>query len=85
VLSVDATDIRAASSPHEDILSPVNAYYEVVAWRPRFSGPIEQIGGLTFTVDGKVLLWRMDPLTQTASCRCSRREQVAGRRSSRRR
>ncbi|MBP8098288.1 MAG: M61 family metallopeptidase [Arenimonas sp.] len=67
VVSVDATDIaRRIFTVHEEI--PVSAgelrlYYP--KWLPGGhdpSGPIEQIGGLTFTVDGKVLPWRRDPL-----------------------
>jgi len=67
VLSVDASDIaRRIFTVHEEI--PVSAgelrlYYP--KWLPGGhdpSGPIEQIGGLTFTVDGKVLPWRRDPL-----------------------
>jgi predicted metalloprotease with PDZ domain len=66
-LSVDATDIaHRIFSVHEEV--PVSAgelrlYYP--KWLPGNhdpSGPIDQVGGLTFTVDGKVLPWRRDPL-----------------------
>ncbi len=64
---MDATDIaRRIFTVHQEI--PVSAgelrlYYP--KWLPGGhdpSGPIEQIGGLVFTVDGKVLPWRRDPL-----------------------
>jgi len=67
VLSVDATDIaRRIFTVHQEIpvvAGELRLYYP--EWLPGGhdpSGPIEQIGGLTFTVDGKVLPWRRDPL-----------------------
>ena len=66
-LSVDVTDIaRRIFTVHEEI--PVSAgslrlYYP--QWLPGNHGPrgpVDQIGGLTFTVDGKVLPWHRDPL-----------------------
>ena len=67
VLSVDATDLRhRIFSVHEEI--PVTAgsariYYP--QWLPGNHGPrgpIDQLGGLTFSVGGTVLPWRRDPL-----------------------
>lgn len=67
VLSVDATDIaRRIFTVHQEIpvvAGELRLYYP--KWLPGGhdpGGPIEQIGGLVFTVDGKVLPWRRDPL-----------------------
>jgi len=66
-LTVDATDIaHRIFSVHEEIpvsAGPLRLYYP--QWLPGGHGPygkIEQIGGLTFTVAGKQLPWRRDPL-----------------------
>jgi predicted metalloprotease with PDZ domain len=66
-LSVDATDIaRRIFSVHEQIpvsAGPLRLYYP--EWLPGGHGPygkVEQIGGIVFTVAGKQLPWRRDPL-----------------------
>jgi predicted metalloprotease with PDZ domain len=67
VLSVDATDIaHRIFSVHEEI--PVGAgelRLHYPQWLPGNHGPrgpVDQIGGLRFSVDGKSLPWRRDPL-----------------------
>ena len=67
ILSVDATDIgHRIFSVHEEIpvsAGPLRLYYP--QWLPGNHGPrgpVDQIGGLTFSANGKVLPWQRDPL-----------------------
>lgn len=66
-LNVDATDIgHRIFSVHEEIpvtAGPLRLHYP--QWLPGNHGPrgpVDQIGGLRFSVDGKALPWRRDPL-----------------------
>jgi predicted metalloprotease with PDZ domain len=66
-VAVDATDIaHRVFSVHQEV--PVSAgpmRFHYPQWIPGGhdpSGPIDQMGGLTFKVDGKTLPWRRDPL-----------------------
>ena len=66
-LNVDATDLaRRIFRVREEIPvkpGPVHLYYP--QWLPGNHGPrgpVDQVGGLRFSVDGKPLPWRRDPL-----------------------